>query len=340
MGKKLNKRQSRVSARKLPRGHISQAQDQGAKVIFENPELMAQLLKDYVPIEALKNIKAEDIEDVSERFVPLNQEGKESDVIKRVRLENVPFFIISLVEHKAQVDFRAPFKMLQYITLVWDDYEKEANRTDKGAGKRKDFCYPPVLPIIYYEGTGRWTAAMNMKERVYMPEIFGKYIPDFEYELISVRDYSPQELIGKGNALALIMLINRLINSGDLAGLKEIPAEFLEHLGEKSSEEILMVISRVIMLLLRRINLPLEEIHSVTDRIWKGEMDMLFDSFEGYDIQKVRQESKTEGIEEGIEAFIQDNIEEGAAPKRIIEKLQKRFKLKEAAAVSYFEKYK
>lgn len=301
MKKKVNRRQRRHPESQVKRGHITKAQDQGAKAIFENPELMAQLLRDYVPIQELKNVKAEDIEDVSERFVPLNQEGKESDVIKRVHLKECPMFVISLVEHKAQVDFRAPFKMLQYMTLVWDDYEKEMNRITHGAGKKKEFRYPPILPIIYYEGAGAWTAAMNMKDRVFMSDIFGRYIPDFEYHLIRVHDYTTQELVNQGNELSLIMLINRLTNAEDFEKLSEIPKEYFEHLEEKSSEEILTVLSKVVMLLLSRLNLPRDEVYSVTDKIWKGEMDMLFDSFKGYDIQKVRRESREEGKEEGRE---------------------------------------
>lgn len=105
--------------------------------------------------------------------------------------------------------------------------------------------------------------------------------------------------MNQGNELSLIMLINRLTNAEDFEKLREIPKEYFEHLEEKSSEEILTVLSKVVMLLLSRLNLPRDEVYSVTDKIWKGEMDMLFDSFKGYDIQKVRRESREEGKEEG-----------------------------------------
>lgn len=306
MKKKSNKRQVKNRTFQAKRGHVYQAQDQGAKAIFGNPELMAQLLRDFVPIPELKDVTSEDIEDISERFLPLNQEERDADSIKRVRLKYLPCYIISLVEHKAQVDFRAPFKLLQYITLVWDDYEKEVNRENPGASRRKDFRYPPVIPIIYYEGPGSWTAAMNMRDRVFMPEIFGKYIPNFEYELIRVHDYSTKELVEKGNELSLIMLINQMRSSEDFARLKEIPGEYFQNIEKKSSREILQILSRVIMLLLRRLNVPMEEIQTVTDRIWKGETEMLFDSFVGYDIQEVRKTSKAEGRKEGrIETEIQ-----------------------------------
>lgn len=170
--------------------------------------------------------------------------------------------------YQAQVDFRTPFKLLQYITLVWDDYEKEVNRDNPGASRRKDFRYPPVIPIIYYE-------------------------------LIRVHDYSTKELVEKGNELSLIMLINQMRSSEDFARLKEIPGEYFQNIEKKSSREILQILSRVIMLLLRRLNVPMEEIQTVTDRIWKGETEMLFDSFVGYDIQEVRKTSKAEGKKEG-----------------------------------------
>ena len=46
-----------------------------------------------------------------------------------------------------------------------------------------------------------------------------------------------------------------------------------------------------------------------------------------------------EGIEQGIEAFILDNLEERISKERIIEKLQRRFQLTEEEAKAYFEKY-
>lgn len=46
-----------------------------------------------------------------------------------------------------------------------------------------------------------------------------------------------------------------------------------------------------------------------------------------------------DGIEQGIEAFILDNLEEGTSTERIIEKLKKRFRLTETQARDYLEKY-
>lgn len=117
-----------------------------------------------------------------------------------------------------------------------------------------------------------------------MAEIFSRHILDFEYELIQVHDYTTLELVEKRNGISLIMLVNQLMSAEDFIRLQEISLEYFENLEKKSSGEILKILSQVMILLLRRLNVPLKEIYSVTDKIWKGEIDMMFDSFQGYDV--------------------------------------------------------
>ena len=114
-----------------------------------------------------------------------------------------------LDEHESKVNYRASFKMLQYIMLVLDDYEKEVN---KASGSKisytKNFKFPPVLPIIFYDGQGKWTAETDFLQKTELNEIFHKYIPKFEYELVSLNEYSEKDLARFGDTLSLIMIID------------------------------------------------------------------------------------------------------------------------------------
>jgi len=135
---------------------IHKTRDNSWKVIFDEPEFFVDFLKDYVGIDLLKDVTPADIEDMSERFLPLFQDNKDSDTVKRVNLKgDVPLFVITILEHESQVNFKASFKMLQYITLVLSEFEKEANRDSPNASAAKDFMFPPVLPIIFYDGAVR-----------------------------------------------------------------------------------------------------------------------------------------------------------------------------------------
>ena len=66
----------------------SKIRDSSGKIIFDDSILCAQFLNDYV--EALKDImvQPEDIEDVSERYVPLIAEERYSDTGKKIKIPN------------------------------------------------------------------------------------------------------------------------------------------------------------------------------------------------------------------------------------------------------------
>ena len=59
-------------------------------------------------IDILKAVDPADIEDISERFIPLFMDHKDSDVVKRINLKgDTPFFVISIVEHESEVTYRS-----------------------------------------------------------------------------------------------------------------------------------------------------------------------------------------------------------------------------------------
>lgn len=101
-------------------------------------------------------------------------------------------------------------QLLRYMVYIWEDYEKEMERAHKGITKTRDFKYPPNLPIVYYEGSGKWTAVRNFQDRVFLPEVFGAFTPRFLYKLIQLHKYSMEDLVDKNDELSFVMLINRL----------------------------------------------------------------------------------------------------------------------------------
>lgn len=46
-------------------------------------------------------------------------------------------------------------QLLRYTVCIWDDYAKTMEKAHPGISKTKGFRYPPVFPIVYYEGTGK-----------------------------------------------------------------------------------------------------------------------------------------------------------------------------------------
>ena len=74
--------------------------------------------------------------------------------------------MIALIEHKSTVDYNVTMQLLRYMVYIWEDYEKEQEKLPEGISKKKEFRYPPILPIVYYEWTDRWTAAVSFKDKI------------------------------------------------------------------------------------------------------------------------------------------------------------------------------
>ena len=73
-------------------------------------------------IPLLKDVRTEDIEDVTGRYLHMFTEERNSDSVSRV--------------------------------------------------KTKDFKYPPILPIVFYDGVENWTASNRLHDRILFSDVF------------------------------------------------------------------------------------------------------------------------------------------------------------------------
>lgn len=298
--------------------------DSSSKLIFGDAMLCAQFLRDYIDIPMLKDVKPEDIEDVSERYVPLFTSEREADTVKKVRLsETDSLFFISLIEHKTTVDYNVVMQIFRYMCFIWDDFEKEAAKRTGSANisSRKDFKYPPILPIIYYEGKGTWTAVRSLKERIFLSDVFGKYIPDFTYELINLQDYTSDQLIQNQDEISLLMLLNKIQGAEDFKALPEL-AEAGTKVWRDTPEYLLKIIAKVTTVLMYRLNLPEEEVEDMVSRIKERKMPELFEHFKGYDIQATRREAREEGKLQVMVSMVCRKLEKNQSVAQIAESLE------------------
>ena len=283
---------------------IHKAKDNSVKTILAEPELFVEFLRNFIPVEILKNVSPKNVEDVSERLMSLVSEQKDGDTIKRINLDNdKSLFVIAIVEHESKVNFRAPFKMLLYIALILNEYEKEVNKkASKKTGKgikltfSKEFKYPPILPIIFFDGEGEWTAETNFFNRTEMNDIFEKYIPKFEYELVSLNKYSFADLAEFGDVLSLFMMIDKLKTPEDLSMLGKLPKEYVERLEAMNVPQHLKeLLVKVITVLLRKIDVSQNEIDALVEKIdERGVSTML--TLENYSVQETRKEAVLEQL--------------------------------------------
>ena len=274
---------------------IHKVQDNSVKMILSENELLVEFLQNFIPIDILKDINPADIEDVTERFLTLIAEQKDGDTIKRINLkDDKSLFVVAIVEHESAVNFRASFKMLLYIALILDAYEKDANKREKGINRTKDFKYPPILPIVFYDGTNDWTADTNFLYRTEMSEIFEKYIPKFEYELVSLNKYSVTDLAEFGNMLSLFMIISKIKTADDFSVMKELPEGYIQRFDDMNIPPHLKeLLVKVITVLLTKADVPKEEIEILTAKIDERGISQMI-ALENYSVQETRRIARAE----------------------------------------------
>lgn len=282
----------------------SMLRDSSSKIIFADNILSSQFLRDYADVEILRHIRPGDIEDVSERYVPLYSAERNSDTVKRVDISGylstepdnpleMPLYIISLVEHKTKVEYNVIMQMLRYMVHIWEDYEKEMNKLYPGISKRKAFQYPPILPIVYFEGTDQWTACTDLADRISCGALLGKYLPHFRYQLIALHDFSNEELLAKGDEISLAMMINKIQTYEDLSAFTALPEKELEGILRDTPEYLLGTMANVLRALLYHMNLPEDEVEDAVAKIKERKMGLLFENAK-LDIQEERRKVEVE----------------------------------------------
>lgn len=275
-----------------------QVRDVNSREVFKDPILCAQFLRDYTGISLLENVQPEDIEDVSEKYHAYLGITFEADTVKKIRLkhkdtENIPLYMISLIEHKSDVDYNISMQLLKYMACIWHDYGKEMEKTAGSSAADKNFKYPPILPIVYYEGANEWTAGLHLKDRIMLSDVFGEYLPDFTYRLVRLHDYTNRELLNKGDEMSLLMTLNKAQTPGDISTLWEnIQKDDINKIILNTPAPTLEIIVSVAWNLLMKLNVPIDEAKEYTKKIKERQMGYLFENMEKMDIQKERQKTE------------------------------------------------
>ena len=308
----------------------TRVKDSSGKLIFGDPILCSQFLRGYLDIPMLKDVQPEDIEDVTERFVHMFTEERNSDVIKKVHLKKseMPFCFISLIEHKSEVDYNVVMQILRYMVFIWEDYEKEAERAHREISKTKGFKYPPILPILFYDGPENWTADLRLHDRINCSDMLKEYIPDYCCFPVQLKDYSNIQLMEKRDELSVLMMFDKLYSTADLERMnREIDPQYMKDVTENTPEYLLTDMAQIVERLLLRINVPFEEAEDMAEQIKERRMGEWCANFKGYDVQETRRLAREEAREEAIAQAIKMMKEASVSREVTKQQLVKQFGL-------------
>jgi len=167
--------------------------DTGYKELFSHPEFVQQLIEGFAPAEIAELMDFASLESHSGNYVTPLFEEKFEDVVWSVDISwqgsSQRVFLYILLEFQSVVDLTMPIRLMHYVACFYDHLLKR-KVTTPGKG------LPPVLPIVLYSGTQRWTAKQDIYDMVgpEPPAFLRVYQPHLRYYLIDEGRYTDDEL--------------------------------------------------------------------------------------------------------------------------------------------------
>ena len=182
MKKKKVKNQKTKKPVKQQEDKEYQFQDKTWRELFSHPDMLKELMEGFIAEEFIKEINFEKIEKLNNTYITKKFKKRETDlIVKLLTYKGVETYIYLLLEFQSTVDKYMALRMLNYITLFYQDLIEQ--------GQVKDKLLPAVFPVVLYTGENKYTASLNIEELIEKPyEKLGKYIPEFQYYKVALNE--------------------------------------------------------------------------------------------------------------------------------------------------------
>ena len=191
-----------------------------------------------------------------------------------------------LLEHKSQVAADTPLQLLRYMVNIW---RREIE--DSGSGNR----LPAIVPLVFYHGRGRWTAARSVPEMIDAPEALEPFVREFAYVVHDLGKIAPRRLSVSPEVRAGLLALK-------VVHAEEIAPELLDEMtgGPVAGSEFERHIVRYIA---ERMNLTLALLEASLRRTkpehWEALMGTVAQAWIEQGIERGRSEGREEGRAEG-----------------------------------------
>ena len=265
--------------------------DKGYKRIFSIKKNFLDFIKKYISLNWMMELTENDLELINKEFTTDQFDTYESDLIYKVNTKEGIIYLFFLLELQSYNDFTMPFRLLVYMIAIWVDYFKNC---DKNVRKQKDFRLPAIMPIVLHNGEKNWTASRNFKEMIAHANVFGDYVVNFKYELVSINELTTMKIKNSNTLIDNIFLADKKKTRKEwIDGIPELIRRIRE-MNKDDFNEWITWFFNVIKVLNE------EERNKLIEQLRKGDEKDMCSSFEML-LNREKAEGKAEDILELLE---------------------------------------
>ncbi len=175
---------------------LKQPHDKFFRSIFGRVTSASDLLANYLPTDLVETIDISTLEPQKGSFLDEKLKEEFSDLLFKIMINNKEGYIYFLFEHKSYKDKMVIFQVLKYMLNIWESKIQEDKNIRKTAqtSTSGQIELPIILPLVIYHANSEWNIARTLGDMISnyhsLPEGLKKYIPDFEYLLIDLSNFS------------------------------------------------------------------------------------------------------------------------------------------------------
>jgi predicted transposase/invertase (TIGR01784 family) len=300
---------------------IQNPHDKFFKETFGNIEVAKDFLNNYLPESIINVIDIDTLEPQKDSFI--NEELQEgfSDMLFKVNINKRAGYIYFLFEHKSYTSKDIAFQLLRYMIEIWEAKIK----------KEKTYELPMIIPLVIYHGKDNWNIRTSLGELIpgykELPENIQKFIPDYEYLLYDLSQYTDQEIKGEAQTKIILTMFRDILKTDSKGLLHSVfrAVRYLQELENKQTGiEYFETLMRYIFSV--RADLTTKNVNEIIDKIGNTYP-------EGSEVvmtlaEQFRKEGREKGMMEGLEKGMMEGLEKGevkALVNTVIKLLTKKF---------------
>jgi len=177
------------------------------KLLFSHPELIRDLLVDFVPVVRPSTLRLDTLQRVTGSYTG---DARYEDMAWKVRLADQWLYVYLLLEFQSRSDEWIALRMHVYVSLLLRDLQRQKQVSPDGK-------LPPVLPIVVCNGAKAWNAATDLAELLTnAPEGLQALQPAQRHLVISAGNYPLESLNSKPNLVAALFRLEYSRTTADM----------------------------------------------------------------------------------------------------------------------------
>ena len=181
--------------------------DRGTKWLLESPENVDCLLR-IIATDLADCINFSRLHHIPTTFIPDNLRKQEADVVflapflNKAQDTEQEVIIYTLIEHQSEPRWEMGFRMLFYMTQIWD--KQRRGWLDENLPETQ-WRFRPILPILFYTGKANWKAPLTITALMDVPAPLERFIPSHDTLFFNLKTTDEEKLVAEEHPFGWVL---------------------------------------------------------------------------------------------------------------------------------------